>query len=187
MLRLRIAVMRWMLGVGVARKKSTGSGDGKSFVIEQAFNFENGFDVFAAIEAMAAGTLHRLQRGKFRLPVAKDESLGRGEAADFADAEKCLVREGRSVVRFRCWSSAGHVYSYRRPILWSVNPRRLRAVENLGEARGSRRRNLGARRKAFRRGSSPALPDTSAHKRRPGGAATFCGGRGVRAGGSRVS
>src|ERR1700735_1003572 len=110
MVRLRIAMMRWMLGVGVAGKKPSGAGDGKSFVIEQAFNFENGFDVFAAVEAMAAGAFHRLQRGKFRFPVAKDESLGRGEAADFADTEKCIFREGGNVLRIRCWSSAGHVY-----------------------------------------------------------------------------
>lgn len=114
--------MRGMLDVGVAGKETPGPGDGKAFVIEQALDFKYGFDVFAAVQAMAAGALHRLQRGKFGFPVAQDEGLGRGEPADFADAEKRFFREGRKVLRIRCWSSAGHVYSYRRPILRGVNP-----------------------------------------------------------------
>src|SRR5580704_2874774 len=63
------------------------SGDRKTFVVEQALDFENGFDVFAAVEAMAAGTLHGLQHGKLGFPIAQDEGLGGGQAADFADAE----------------------------------------------------------------------------------------------------
>jgi hypothetical protein len=63
------------------------AGDGEALFIEQALDFENGFDVFAAIEAMAAGTLHRLQHGKFGFPIAQDEGLGGRQAADFADAK----------------------------------------------------------------------------------------------------
>ncbi len=82
-----------MLRVWVAGEESAGASDGESFVIEQAFNFENRFDVFAAVEAVAAGAFHRLQCRKFRFPVAQHERLGRSKAADFADAEKRLVRE----------------------------------------------------------------------------------------------
>ena len=63
------------------------AGDRKTFVVEQALDFENGFDVFAAIEAMAAGAFHRLEHGKFGFPIAQDEGLGGGQAADFADAK----------------------------------------------------------------------------------------------------
>src|SRR5580692_1927368 len=63
------------------------SGDRKTFFVEQAFDFENGLDVFAAVEAMAAGALHRLQHGKFGFPIAQDEGLGGRQAADFANAE----------------------------------------------------------------------------------------------------
>src|ERR1700722_206007 len=119
---LVIAMLRGILNLRVARKEPAGACDGEALVVKQALNFEDGFDVFTAIEAMAAGALHRLQRGKFGFPVAQDEGLGRGEATDFADAKKRFFREGRSVLRFRCWSSAGHVYLYRRPILRGVNP-----------------------------------------------------------------
>ena|ERR1700723_11301 len=120
--RLLIAMMRRMLDVGVPRKKSAGAGDGEALVVKQALNFEDGFDVFTAVEAVAAGALHWLQCGKFGFPVAQDEGLSRGETANFADAKKRFFREGGSVLRFRSWSSASHVYLYRRPILRGVNP-----------------------------------------------------------------
>ena len=44
------------------------AGDCKAFVVEQALDFENRLDVFAAIEAMSAGTLHRLQAWEIRFP-----------------------------------------------------------------------------------------------------------------------
>ena len=69
------------------------AGDSESFVVEQALDLENGFDVFAAIQAVAAWAFNRLQRGKFGFPIAKDERFGRGDAADFTDAEKTLRRQ----------------------------------------------------------------------------------------------
>src|SRR5579864_1858165 len=71
------------------------SGDCEAFVVEQALDFEDGFDVFAAVHAVAAGALHGLQRGEFGLPVTQDERFGGGQSADFADAEKAFVRYGR--------------------------------------------------------------------------------------------
>jgi hypothetical protein len=52
-----------------------GADDGEAFVVEEALDFEDCFDVFATIETMAAGTFYRLERGKFRFPVAQDESF----------------------------------------------------------------------------------------------------------------
>ena len=69
-----------------------GSRDGKTLLIEEALDFENGLDIFAAVEAMSAGALHRLQRGEFAFPEAQDESLGFRQTADFADAEQALFR-----------------------------------------------------------------------------------------------
>ena len=63
------------------------AGDGETLFIEQALDLENGFDIFATIEAMAAGTFHRLQHGKFGFPIAQDEGLGGRQAADFTDTE----------------------------------------------------------------------------------------------------
>ena len=54
------------------------SNDGETFVVEQALDLENCFDVLAAIETMAAWTFYRLERRKFRFPVAQDESFCRG-------------------------------------------------------------------------------------------------------------
>jgi hypothetical protein len=82
------------------------AGDGKTLFIEQALDFENGLNVFAAVEPMAAGTFYGLQRGEFGFPVAQDESLGGGEAADFANAEKALLRN-----RGRSLSGGGHGFS----------------------------------------------------------------------------
>src|ERR1700693_5285815 len=50
--------------------------DSKTFFVEQALDFENRLDVFAAIQAMTAGALHRLQHGKFGFPIAQHERLG---------------------------------------------------------------------------------------------------------------
>src|ERR1700751_5414111 len=72
-------------------KMLAGTGDGETFFVEQAFDFKNGFDVVAAVEAMSAGTFHRLQRREFRLPVAQDEGLRGRQTAHFADAEKALL------------------------------------------------------------------------------------------------
>ena len=63
------------------------AGDCKTFFVEQALDLENGFDVFAAVETMPAGTLYRLQHGKFSFPIAQDEGLGSRQAADLANAE----------------------------------------------------------------------------------------------------
>ena len=82
------------------------AGDCKPLFIEQTLDFEDGLDIFAAIKPMAAGTLYGLQRGEFGFPEAQDESLGGGEAADFADAEKALLRD-----RGRSLSGSGHVFS----------------------------------------------------------------------------
>ena len=81
--------------VGVARQKSARAGDSEAFVVEQALNLENSFDVLAAIQAMATGAFHRLQRGEFGLPVTKNEGLGCCEPAHFTDAEKSLFRKLR--------------------------------------------------------------------------------------------
>jgi hypothetical protein len=75
------------------------AGYGEAFFVEQALDFEDGFDVFAAIEALAAGAFHRLERGEFGFPEAQDESLGGREAADFSDAEKSFFGERGGSVR----------------------------------------------------------------------------------------
>jgi len=64
--------------IRVACQESARAGNGETFVVEEPLDFKNSFDVFAAVEAMAAGTFHRLERGKFRSPVAQDECLCRG-------------------------------------------------------------------------------------------------------------
>jgi len=81
--------------IRVACQESARAGNGETFVVEEPLDFKNSFDVFAAVEAMAAGTLYRLQRGKLRLPVTQHEGLCRGKATDFADAEESFFREQR--------------------------------------------------------------------------------------------
>jgi len=69
------------------------SRDGKALVVEQPLDFEDSFDIFAAIQAVAAGALDGLQRGKFRFPIAQNEGLRRRQTAHFSDTEKTLLRE----------------------------------------------------------------------------------------------
>jgi len=88
------------------RKMFAGAGDRETFLVEKAFDFENGFDVVAAVETMSAGAFHRLQSWEFRLPVTQDEGLRSRQAAHFADAEKALLRKfGRGM------SSGSHMFS----------------------------------------------------------------------------
>src|SRR5579859_747094 len=86
------------------------SGDGETFVVEQALNFEHQVDIFLAIHAMSGRTLDRLEHGEFAFPIAQDEGLEFGEAADFADAIELLLGGGLSrgaVVRHELTGTAG--------------------------------------------------------------------------------
>ena len=49
--------------------------DSEAFVVEQALDFKNSFDVLATIETMAAGAFYRLKRGEFGFPIAQDKSF----------------------------------------------------------------------------------------------------------------
>src|SRR6266568_6106456 len=86
---------------------SARAGDGKPFVVQQPLDAPDHFDVFAAIHAVPRGGLHRLQHRKLRLPVAQDEGLRVGQAADLADAKQFLLRNLGMAV---CWhdSPAGN-------------------------------------------------------------------------------
>jgi hypothetical protein len=66
-------------------------GDGEALLIKKAFDFKYGFDVLPAVHAMAARAFYRLQRRKFRLPIAQHEGFRARQTADFADAEQTLL------------------------------------------------------------------------------------------------
>ena len=72
---------------GLIGEMFAGTDDGETLFVEKPLDFENSFDVLAAIKAMSTGAFHGLKRGEFGLPVAQDESLCGGQAAHFADAE----------------------------------------------------------------------------------------------------
>src|ERR1700726_4327601 len=77
---------------GLIGQMFASSDDGETFVVEEALNFENCFNVLAAIQAMPTRAFHGLERRKFRLPVAQDKRFCGSQAADFAYAEQTLVR-----------------------------------------------------------------------------------------------
>jgi len=77
-----------LLGKVLARAR-----DREALFIQQALDFEDGFDILAAIKTVAARAFYGLKRGEFGLPVAQDEGFRRGEAAHFSDAEKALFRD----------------------------------------------------------------------------------------------
>jgi hypothetical protein len=84
--------LRCAFNLGVTSEEPARSGDSEALIVEKALDFKDRFDVFAAIEPVTAWAFYRLQRRKFGFPVAQNKGLGRGKAADFADAEKSLVR-----------------------------------------------------------------------------------------------
>src|SRR5271155_5266383 len=67
--------------------------DREALVVQQPLDLEDDLDILAAIQAASVGSLHRLKRREFALPIAQDEGLRRSQAADFADAEQTLVRD----------------------------------------------------------------------------------------------
>ena len=97
------------------------AGDGEALFIEKALDFENRLYVFAAVHAMAARALHRLQSGEFRFPVTQNERLRSGQSADFADAEQILLGNRRCVLGRRS-HLLDTFFRYRKPILGDVNP-----------------------------------------------------------------
>src|SRR3984885_14676498 len=92
-----------------------GARDRETFLVEEALDFEDGFDVVAPIKAMAARTFYGLQHRKLGLPVAQYEGFRRRQAAYFADAEKALLRNFRRGMR-----SGGHMFSVSYYSKWRV-------------------------------------------------------------------
>src|ERR1700684_3880570 len=96
-----------------------GARDGKTFIIKQALNLENGFDILATIQTMTARALHGLKSRKICLPIEQNKGFCGGKAADFSDAEQTLV--GNRCIRWSL-SRSSHRFPYRRPISRRVNP-----------------------------------------------------------------
>jgi len=82
------------------------SGNREAFFVQEALDLQNGFNVFPAIEAMAARAFDRLQGWKLGFPETEHERLGFGEAAYLTDAEKTLLRNFRRGLSGTC-----HVFS----------------------------------------------------------------------------
>src|ERR1043166_7112946 len=76
--------------------------DSKTFVIQEALDFKHEINIFLAVHAMAAETLDRFQHGELSFPVAKDERLQLGQAANLADTVEALVGGGL------CAGAVGH-------------------------------------------------------------------------------
>ena len=112
---LRVCSFSTAVTGGEIGKMLAGAGDRETFFVEEALDFENGFDVVAAVEAMAARTFYGLQRWEFGFPVAQDEGFRRRQAAYFADAEKALFRKFR-----RGMCSGGHMFSVSYYSEWRV-------------------------------------------------------------------
>src|SRR5712671_3784786 len=77
---------------------ATRARDCKTFVVEQAFDHEDGVDVLAAIQPVPLRAFYRLQHGELGLPIPQDELLRPGHAADLTDPEQVLVRDSRLVL-----------------------------------------------------------------------------------------
>ena len=69
------------------RKMLSCAGNRESLFVKEALDFEDGLDILAAVEAVAARAFHRLERGEFGLPIAQDKSLRGRQAAHLPDAK----------------------------------------------------------------------------------------------------
>ena len=67
--------------------------DRVALVVEKRLDVEDGFDIAAAVEALAGAALVGLELGELALPEAQDVGGDVAEARDFADAEVELVRD----------------------------------------------------------------------------------------------
>ena len=64
-----------------------GAGDGSSLAVDQALDFQNQFNVAAAVEALAGSALGGLELGELRLPEAQDVGLEVDDAGYIANLE----------------------------------------------------------------------------------------------------
>ena len=76
-------------------EKLAGTGDGVALVVEQAADLQCGFDVAAAVKALAGAALAGLELRELAFPEAQDERLDAEQTCGLADAEVELVRDGR--------------------------------------------------------------------------------------------
>src|SRR5580704_6125856 len=84
------------------------TGNGESFVVEQALDLEHHVYIFLAVHAVSAWALNRLKHGEFGFPVAQHERFQLRQAADLADAVEAFFASG-----LRCGSGARHLLSTR--------------------------------------------------------------------------
>jgi hypothetical protein len=63
------------------------AGEGVAFPVDEALDFESGFDVAATVEALAGSTFAGLELGELRLPEAQDVGFYATDAGDIADFE----------------------------------------------------------------------------------------------------
>jgi hypothetical protein len=103
-----------------------GAGDGVALVVEEGFYAEGGFDVAAAVEALAGAAFVGFELGEFALPEAEDVGGNVAETGYFADAEVELVGYLRGCSRrtFANWLMLRHA---RRPRLSGGTERSLNA------------------------------------------------------------
>jgi hypothetical protein len=67
------------------------AGDGVALTVEQAFDFEDGFDVLSPVLALAVGSLLGSERGKLALPETQNIRLDSGKLRNVADSEEQAV------------------------------------------------------------------------------------------------
>jgi len=66
----------------------------KSLVIQKAFNPQHHLNIFLPVKPVPAGTLHRLQHRKLRLPIPQYKRFQSGQPANLANPIKVFFRRG---------------------------------------------------------------------------------------------
>lgn len=73
----------------------SGSLDRETLFVEEPFDFQDQFDIFAAVLPLIGSGFLRTQAAKLRFPIAQDIGFDAGKAGHFPDFEIELVGDIR--------------------------------------------------------------------------------------------
>lgn len=84
-LNLGLEQRLWRRTLRLRFEKFAGTLDRVALLVQQSFDFEHQFHIFASVESMAGAGLLRTKAGKLGLPKAKNVRLDSRKARYFAD------------------------------------------------------------------------------------------------------
>ena len=104
------------------------TGEGVSLGVDQAFDFEDQFDIATPVEALAGSALIGLELGELRLPKAQDIGFQAANPCDVADLEVEAVGDGGRLGSVLAGKQSGHRSIERGPLTTWGKPLSRRSI-----------------------------------------------------------